>query len=224
MILIVHGESRNSSHWCAIAGSPTTRLDPSIASGTPSGARTRISSSSSPRDLVSTANETISFMAAWVSRRVFDGPLTSRLMTGNFNPFAFSPTLRPLGPGRPIEYGLGMLRFRLPRMFTGFRQSPTLYGHTGATGSWLSHDPTADLILSATVDQVTSAPSPTRSCPASCANSSPWASAGRELHKVLRGDYSDLWPAPRAPQGSSTIRTEKRVRWRSCTRRRIPWS
>jgi len=117
------------------------------------------------RDLFSTADETIRFMAALVDGSVFDDPDTARLMTGHFNPFAFSPTLRPTGPGWPIEYGLGMLRFRVPRMFTGFRQAPTLYGHTGVTGSWLFHEPTSDLILAGTVNQVTAAAVPYQFAP-----------------------------------------------------------
>ncbi|TVP75482.1 MAG: class A beta-lactamase-related serine hydrolase [Gemmatimonadales bacterium] len=117
------------------------------------------------RDLYSTAAETVRFMAALVEGRVFDDPATGRLMTEHFNPMGFSVTLRPTGPGWPTEYGLGILRFRMPRLFTGLRQAPTLLGHTGVTGSWLFHVPDRDLILSGTVDQVTAAPVPYRFVP-----------------------------------------------------------
>ncbi len=117
------------------------------------------------RDLYSTADETLQFMAALVHGQVFDDPATAQLMREHFNPFGFSLSLRPVGPGWPSEYGLGMIRFRMPRIFTGFKQAPTLYGHTGVTGSWLFHVPDLDLILSGTVDQVTGAPVPYRFVP-----------------------------------------------------------
>lgn len=117
------------------------------------------------RDLYSTAHESLRFMAALVQGRVFDDPATVRLMTEHFNPLGFSFSLRPVGPGWPMEYGLGMIRFRMPRLFTGFKQAPTLLGHTGVTGSWLFHVPDLDLIFSGTVDQVTGAPVPYRFVP-----------------------------------------------------------
>ncbi len=117
------------------------------------------------RDLYSTTEETLRFMAALVHGHAFDHAATAHLMREHFNPFRFSLSLRPVGPGWPSEYGLGMIRFRMPRMFTGFKQAPTLYGHTGVTGSWLFHVPDLDLILSGTVDQVTGAPLPYRFLP-----------------------------------------------------------
>jgi D-alanyl-D-alanine carboxypeptidase len=117
------------------------------------------------RDLYSTAEETLRFMAALVRGHLFDDPATARFMSGHVNPLAFSLSLRPVGPGWPIEYGLGMVRFRMPRLFTGFRQAPTIRGHSGVTGSWLFHVPGLDLILSGTVDQVMGAPVPYRFVP-----------------------------------------------------------
>jgi D-alanyl-D-alanine carboxypeptidase len=117
------------------------------------------------RDLYSTADETLRFMAALVSGEAFDDPGTARLMTAHWNPLAFSLSLTPVAPGWPIEYGLGMMRFRLPRLLTPFRPVPELIGHTGVTGSWLFHCPELDLILAGTVDQVTAAPVPFRFLP-----------------------------------------------------------
>jgi D-alanyl-D-alanine carboxypeptidase len=116
-------------------------------------------------DLFSTAGETLRFMGALVTGRAFDDPATARLMTAHWNPLAFSLSLRPVGPGWPMEYGLGILRFRLPRVFTPFRPMPPLVGHSGVTGSWLFHCPDLDLILSGTVDQATAAPLPYRFLP-----------------------------------------------------------
>lgn len=114
------------------------------------------------RDLYSTLNETLRFMGALLHGGIFAQPKTAHLMSAHFNPLAFSLSLRPVGPGWPIEYGLGFIRFRMPRLFTGFRQAPTLFGHTGVTGSWLFHIPELDIIISGTVDQVMGAPVPYR--------------------------------------------------------------
>jgi D-alanyl-D-alanine carboxypeptidase len=86
-------------------------------------------------------------------------------MTAHWNRLAFSLSLRPVAPGWPIEYGLGIMRFRMPRLFSPLRPMPPLVGHTGVTGSWLFHCPDLDLILSGTVDQATAAPLPFRFLP-----------------------------------------------------------
>lgn len=116
-------------------------------------------------DLYSTAADSLRFMAALVSGDVFDDPTTADLMTGHWNPLEFSLNLRPLGPGWPMEYGLGMIRFRMPRLFAPFRPVPTVIGHTGVTGSWLFHCPELDIITAGTVDQAMSAALPYRFVP-----------------------------------------------------------
>jgi D-alanyl-D-alanine carboxypeptidase len=116
-------------------------------------------------DLISTAGDSLRFMAALVSGLAFQDPATARLMTAHWNPLAFSLSLTPVGPGWPMEYGLGVIRFRLPRLLTPFRPVPDLIGHSGVTGSWLFHCPALDLILAGTVDQATAAPVPYRFVP-----------------------------------------------------------
>lgn len=116
-------------------------------------------------DLYSTAGDSLRFMAALVSGKVFEDPATARLMTAHWNPLAFSLTLRPTGPGWPMEYGLGTIRFRLPRLFTPFRPVPAVVGHSGVTGSWLFHCPELDVITAGTVDQATAAAVPYRFVP-----------------------------------------------------------
>ena len=116
-------------------------------------------------DLFSTAGESLRFLAALVSGSAFDDPATARLMTAHWNPLAFSPSLRPVGPGWPMEYGLGAIRFRLPRWLTPFRPMPEVVGHSGVTGSWLFHCPELDVITAGTVDQATAAAVPYRFMP-----------------------------------------------------------
>jgi D-alanyl-D-alanine carboxypeptidase len=116
-------------------------------------------------DLYSTASDSLRFMAALVSGQAFEDRATARLMTTHWNPLAFSLSLTPVGPGWPMAYGLGTIRFRLPRLFTPFRQMPELVGHTGVTGSWLFHCADLDVITAGTVDQATAAPVPYRLMP-----------------------------------------------------------
>ena len=40
-------------------------------------------------------------------------------------------------PGWPIEYALGIMRFRLPRLFAPLHPVPAVLGHSGSTGCWL---------------------------------------------------------------------------------------
>ncbi|MDQ2089015.1 serine hydrolase domain-containing protein [Marimonas arenosa] len=86
-------------------------------------------------DLFATARDTLRFMAALVNGAAFEDAATARLLTAHWNPLGFSLSLRPVGPGWPMEYGLGMIRFRMPRLLTPFRPMPEVIGHTGVTGS-----------------------------------------------------------------------------------------
>lgn len=116
-------------------------------------------------DLSSTADDTLAFLRALIRGEVFDNPATLSLMQQRWNRFSFSLDLAPRSPGWPIEYGLGMMRFRLPRVFTPVRPMPAVVGHTGSTGSWLFHCPQLDLFLCGTVDQVTAGAVPYRFVP-----------------------------------------------------------
>ena len=116
-------------------------------------------------DLYSTADDTLAFLRALIRGEVFDDPATLSLMQQRWNRFGFSLDLAPRSPGWPIEYGLGMMRFRLPRVFTPVHPMPAVVGHTGSTGSWLFHCPELDLFLCGTVDQVTAGAVPYRFVP-----------------------------------------------------------
>jgi CubicO group peptidase (beta-lactamase class C family) len=74
-------------------------------------------------------------------------------MCGEWNRFGFS--LSPLGPGWPIEYGLGIMRFRYPRFLAPIKPVPEIIGHTGVSGSWLFYCPDLDMILAGDVSQIT---------------------------------------------------------------------
>jgi CubicO group peptidase (beta-lactamase class C family) len=114
----------------------------------------------------STAEDCLTFLRALVRGEIFDQPVTLALMQNRWNRFSFA--LDPVAlrsPGWPIEYSLGMMRFRLPRVFTPLRPVPAVIGHTGSSGSWLFHCPELDLLLCGTVDQATAGAVPYRFVP-----------------------------------------------------------
>ena len=114
-------------------------------------------------DINSTVADLTVFMRALISGRIFDDPATFNTMCDEWNQFGFS--LSPTGPGWPIEYGLGIMRFRYPRFLTPFNPIPEIIGHTGVSGSWLFYCPSMELILAGDVSQVTAGAVPFQTVP-----------------------------------------------------------
>lgn len=114
-------------------------------------------------DLYSTAADLFTFMRALNSGLLFDNPDTANLMGGKWNRFGF--LISPIAPGWPIEYGLGMMRFELPRFVSPFKAVPAVIGHTGASGAWLFYCPANDIYLVGTVSQVEATAAPFRFIP-----------------------------------------------------------
>lgn len=53
----------------------------------------------------------------------------------------------------PLQYGPGLMRFKLPGWMTLWRGSPELIGHSGASGSFAFHAPARDVFLAGTFNQ-----------------------------------------------------------------------
>ena len=117
------------------------------------------------RDLDSTYGDLVAFMRGLIGGRIFDDPATLDLMRSGWRRFGFSLNLTPVSPGWPIEYGWGMMRFRISRALSPFFAVPEIVGHTGITGSWLFHCPKLDLLLAGTVDQTEAGAVPFRLVP-----------------------------------------------------------
>ena len=111
----------------------------------------------SSRDLIATPADTLAFLRALIQGTAFHSPGTSALLLGGpWRRFGFPLDRSALrAPGWPIEYGLGVMRFQLPRWLTPFAPVPALLGHTGSTGSWLFYCPSLALLFAGTVNDVT---------------------------------------------------------------------
>jgi D-alanyl-D-alanine carboxypeptidase len=54
----------------------------------------------------------------------------------------------------PFEYGIGLARFQLPRIFSPFTSMPELLGHSGLSGVFAFYAPEKDVFLTGTVNQI----------------------------------------------------------------------
>ena len=117
-------------------------------------------------DLNATAGDLLRFLMALEQGGLFRDPGSWRRMQARWNRFS-QPTDRAAlrQPSWPIEYGLGIMRFQLPRFLTPLRPVPTVVGHTGSTGTWLFHCPALDLYLVGGLSQITAGPLPFRFVP-----------------------------------------------------------
>ncbi len=53
----------------------------------------------------------------------------------------------------PLQYGIGVARFKLSRIFSPFKPTPELIGHSGLSGAFAYYCPQKDLYLTGTVNQ-----------------------------------------------------------------------
>lgn len=54
----------------------------------------------------------------------------------------------------PLQYGIGLMKFQLPRFFTLFKKFPPLYGHSGLSGAFAYYVPDMDMYFTGTVNQI----------------------------------------------------------------------
>ncbi len=121
---------------------------------------------SSIADLEGTADDLLRFLEALTRGELFRDPRTWPRMQARWNRFSQPLDRAALRqPSWPIEYGLGVMRFQLPRFLTPFRPIPPVVGHTGSTGVWLFHAPELDLHLVGALSQITAGPVPFRFVP-----------------------------------------------------------
>jgi D-alanyl-D-alanine carboxypeptidase len=90
--------------------------------------------------LVSTTEDCIKML-----RSLVDGSLVGH------NPFGDQSWQRVFFP---IDYGVGVMRVRIPRVMSPFGEPPVLFGHGGASGTVLFYDPVSSLMIAGTVNQI----------------------------------------------------------------------
>jgi D-alanyl-D-alanine carboxypeptidase len=91
--------------------------------------------------MVSTANEGIVFLKAFMQGKLFPQEYLSEMT--HWNKIFF-----------PLEYGVGIMRFKLPWFFSPFRAYPELVGHSGASGTVLFYCAKLDRYISGTINQI----------------------------------------------------------------------
>ncbi|MEV0852171.1 serine hydrolase domain-containing protein [Nocardia fluminea] len=114
-------------------GRTPLRIPKTIASFPPDGA------------MVSTATDQLRFLRAFVAGRLFPAEYLTE-MTAQWHS-VFSPLV-------PIHYGIGLMRYRVPRWQTPATPAPVMIGHSGAFGAVLYYVPDRDLYIAATVNQM----------------------------------------------------------------------
>jgi CubicO group peptidase (beta-lactamase class C family) len=72
--------------------------------------------------IVSTLADGLAFMDAFFGGQLFPAPLLEEMQADWHRVFF------------PLEYGTGIMRFRMPAVLTGLRRLPPLVGHSGASG------------------------------------------------------------------------------------------
>ena len=54
----------------------------------------------------------------------------------------------------PFQYGLGLMRFKPPRIFSPFSLIPELIGHSGSTSAFLFYSESDQLYIGGTLNQI----------------------------------------------------------------------
>lgn len=103
-------------------------------------------------DYYSTKDDLFRFMKGLLKLQLFEKQKTLDLMLHDFNTFSLS--FSPVAPAWPIAYSMGMIRFDMPILLSGFKRMPTVYGHTGVGSAFLFYVPKLDMMFCGTVGQV----------------------------------------------------------------------
>ena len=91
--------------------------------------------------IVSTLADSLTFLKAYFSGEMFNNRHFERMYQWNALFF-------------PMQYGYGLMRFKLPRWMTLFRETPELIGHSGSSGSFAFYAPDKKLYMAGTFNQI----------------------------------------------------------------------
>ena len=91
--------------------------------------------------MVSTLDEVLRFLQGFFEARLFDANLLAR-MQADWHAIFF-----------PMQYGQGLMRFKLPRIMSPFAAPPELIGHSGSSGAFAFYNPARRVYLAGTFNQ-----------------------------------------------------------------------
>jgi CubicO group peptidase (beta-lactamase class C family) len=92
--------------------------------------------------LVSNVEDCLKFLKHFMEGQLFAHPSTLQRMKSWRSIFS------------PFQYGLGLMRFKLPRIFSPFSATPELMGHSGASGAFLFHSEIDRIYIGGTLNQL----------------------------------------------------------------------
>ncbi|WP_029040085.1 serine hydrolase domain-containing protein [Cucumibacter marinus] len=91
---------------------------------------------------VSTSTELLRFLRGFYSGEIFPTDYLPE-MTGEWRSIFF-----------PLEYGVGLMRFKLPWYFSPFRKVPTFWGHSGISGAFAYWCADRNIYIAGTLNQL----------------------------------------------------------------------
>lgn len=91
--------------------------------------------------IVSTAQESMVFIEAFFTGKLFPTSLLAPIYQWNKIMF-------------PLQYGIGVMRFKLPAIFSPFKPFPEMIGHSGLCGAFEYYVPAKNLFITGTVNQL----------------------------------------------------------------------
>lgn len=92
--------------------------------------------------IVSTSDDSMRFVKAFFDGSIFPKSYLEE-MTEEFNRIFF-----------PLQYGVGLMKFDFPAIFTLFRKTPILLGHSGLSGAFSYYSALLDVYICGTVNQI----------------------------------------------------------------------
>ncbi len=92
--------------------------------------------------MVSNVEDSLNFLKHFMEGQLFAHPATLRRMKSWRRIFY------------PFQYGLGMMRFKLPRILSPFSATPELIGHSGASSAFLFYSDIDQIYIGGTLNQM----------------------------------------------------------------------
>ncbi|PPL19960.1 serine hydrolase domain-containing protein [Microterricola pindariensis] len=115
---------------------------PFFSKGRPLRLPLTLASCGSQGAIVSTLPECTRFLRAFLGGELFDPHWLPQLTAQTNSVFG------------PLRYGLGVMQYTLPRVFSPLDPMPRLVGHSGSIGSVLYYAPEKHLVIAGTVNQM----------------------------------------------------------------------